>query len=705
MVDKTTIDRSINEALGKQKIQELHEEQKDNFEGHKEEIVEAVEAVEEHGKANKLLNILQVAEIAANIGRDNKVREEAEAAKIDREEVKRHNEGAKNSRSRIEGGIKDIKDMLGGDQPKVTQTEKLQTMFDAMRSGEGLGINREQFDANNIMASFAKNFEDTDSIERIANELDIEKQAAKNNDIKESRKELLSALKTVAQASKKGEAVSNEDKQLLKDAAGRFGLDVDIESQANWRQKIGATPYQTENDFDIEKVQKGFKGFRNMVREDRLLVPDMENRGVIGGGQITGKKGRTGVDVETIPEKNNEVLVDIYELLLKWYDEYIPGGGGGPGGVIPVNRRPTNTGSRNPNSTAARSGGNAGRAGTNLSGTPRSGFATAAEAGKGSVRAGNGRWYPAQSTQGQAIINSGNKVKTYKGPSATSQFFTNTKVGKGLKFGGPVVSAALEGYDAYADIQQIEERKNLGEHDEAYLSEEDAARERTGEIVESTARFATGTIAAGLVGTGLAMSTTGVGAVVGVPLALLGAGLAYWGASEGAEALVQEGRNQADDDLQSAKESGVYEYRRYGSSNIQGQDQIEKEENLKTLSSGELQAIIRHNDLEDEDKLLVQRELERRGGSTSSQQTIERIESNTLPTGDAVDNTNNDLEDAIADDLAAQNVTINNNNNSINDNSTKTEMGSGSLNSNDSRDSTWDSLLNRNYVMSTRNLA
>ena len=29
--------------------------------------------------------------------------------------------------------------------------------------------------------------------------------------------------------------------------------------------------------------------------------------------------GRSGVDLETMPEKNYEVLVDIYELLEKWF--------------------------------------------------------------------------------------------------------------------------------------------------------------------------------------------------------------------------------------------------------------------------------------------------------------------------------------------------------------------------------------------------
>ena len=58
MVDKTTIDRSIEEALGKQKIGDLHKESKENLGAHKEEIIDAIDVVEGHAKYNKLLNIL-----------------------------------------------------------------------------------------------------------------------------------------------------------------------------------------------------------------------------------------------------------------------------------------------------------------------------------------------------------------------------------------------------------------------------------------------------------------------------------------------------------------------------------------------------------------------------------------------------------------------------------------------------------------------
>ena len=55
MVDKSTIDRSINEALGKQNLDQAFKEVHDNFGTHKEEIVAGMDAVEEHGKTNKLL--------------------------------------------------------------------------------------------------------------------------------------------------------------------------------------------------------------------------------------------------------------------------------------------------------------------------------------------------------------------------------------------------------------------------------------------------------------------------------------------------------------------------------------------------------------------------------------------------------------------------------------------------------------------------
>jgi hypothetical protein len=691
MVDKTTIDRSMKEALKNQSMDDAMRDSSEDFDQHKKEIIEAIDVVEGHSKSNKLLNILQVGEIAANFKRDKEAAEGAKEVKKFQEHQTKHNQGAKNSRSRIEGGIKDIKDMLGGDQPKTTQTEKLQGMFSQMKGGEGLGVDRQTLDANNIMASFSSQFQNVNQISELADKLDLEK----NPQNKDDRNDLLSALNKIsdrsANAKGKSGGVTQEERDNLKQAASKFGIDVDTSSKVTWPQAMGMG-FNKDSDFDMGAVKKGFKGFRTMAQEDRLSKPLM---------------GRSGIDVETIPEKNNEVLVAIYDLLVKWYNEMDGTGTVTPGFLAAQVRNRTNTTT------------------TRTTGVPKDGYKTAKAAGQGAVQAKSGRWYPPNSTQGQTIINSGGggsaapRTRILDGPRTKVETLSNspkvssannvlTKVAnsKVVKVGGPVLSAGLEVFDTVQDINQINKREELGESDEAFLDEEEADRQRKGEMAEGTARFAAGsiagTIAAGMIYTGLGTSTTGVGAVVGVPLALIGATIAYFAASEGAEAVTQEVRDRYDENLVSVKESGVYQYNRFGSSKLKGADDMAKEENLRTLSTGELQAIMRHNDLEDTDKLLVQRELENRGGSTSSAATMERIQGTTLPTGDAVENTQNDVDDAVANMELAKNVTINNNDNSVTDASSTTEMSKGSLSSNDSGSSTWDSFFGRNYVTTSR---
>jgi len=203
MVDKPTIDRSIKEALGRQNIDQAFKEVNDNFGTHKDEIVSSMSAVEEHGKTNKLLNILQVADMARNLKRDDEVRELAEETNTSRKKVLKHQAGAVASRSRIEGGIKDIKEMLGGDEPRETQTEKLKQVFSKMADSAGQGNNRNEFNANKMLASFASG--GSQDIERLV--VEIEKSG--NQD----KRDLLSALNKASNVSQ------GKSKDIPKDLA------------------------------------------------------------------------------------------------------------------------------------------------------------------------------------------------------------------------------------------------------------------------------------------------------------------------------------------------------------------------------------------------------------------------------------------------------------------------------------------------------
>ena len=154
-MDKRILDDAIKKGLDGQRLQDQLAEVKDDFGQHKQDIVEAVEAVEDHAKGNKLMNLIQVGEMAARFSEGRKLEQQADNIKEFLPQQRRHNRGAVESRSRIEGGIKDIKDMLGGDKPKVPNSAKLGRAFQELSQGAGVGNNRQQLGANNMLASLA----------------------------------------------------------------------------------------------------------------------------------------------------------------------------------------------------------------------------------------------------------------------------------------------------------------------------------------------------------------------------------------------------------------------------------------------------------------------------------------------------------------------------------------------------------------------
>ena len=295
MVDKTTIDRSIEEALGKQKIGDLRKETKENLGAHKDEIVDAIAVVEGHAKSNKLLNILQVGEIAANFARDNEVRQEAKEAEQNRKDVRKHNVGARNSRSRIEGGIKDIKDMMGGDTPRATQTEQLADSFSAVAMGSVGGKNKDQINANAIMKSFgevmgSKNLED------LGTELE-----SKDRDVLNEFTRSMDKISKIAMEGKFGD-LDDKVRGRAEEAAKKAGFGgIDFSSRVTSMQAM-----QQEGPGSSKATREAFKNFRDMADERRITKP-------IAKGGFT-----SGVDAESWPEKQYEVLTEILDILERW---------------------------------------------------------------------------------------------------------------------------------------------------------------------------------------------------------------------------------------------------------------------------------------------------------------------------------------------------------------------------------------------------
>ena len=690
MVDKRILDDALKQALDGERLQDNFKEVQDQFGAHAQEIQESVKRQEEHGKTNKLLNFLQVGEIAMNLQRDKEAAEGAQQVENFQKGQLKHNVGAKESRSRIEGGIKDIKDMLGEEDPpnKSTNAAKLGNIFQRMAGGGGVGESRRQLDANNMLQSFASSASgDPGKLAEVIAGAE-----------KEERRELMSALNKisdVAAGSKRSDDIDlAAQRKILENnpTLAKAGIAVNTD-------KSSSTDMLNANAGDAKTItdrKDAFKEFRNMAQEQRLLVPAKGS-------------ARSGVDIETMPEKNYEVLVDIYELLERWHNQMLDGtigneGDGGSNFVAAGGRGPRGgTNPRRPRGRAVRTP------------NPAQGFK---HGGQGRVQAKSGRWYSPSSTQGKAIIAAKTAPKT-AAPTAGSVANVaddaakgGNKIMQGMKAVGRNVgkaagalaipiSAILEGFDAKADMEVAEERAGLGEDDEAFLATSDkegffglealtdeghnVTKEKAWEVGEATSRVASGTV--GAMGGAKLGATTGaaIGTFIGGPVGTVAGGIiggvaggvaGYVAGSEVGEAVTGVAKAWSDDDLQAAQDSGLYDWEGWGNS-------ILDRSKLADASSAQLQAIVRHNDLSDDDMNAVLEELHKRGGATSlnANQKEEmgltdgdlgpELEATTTPTADAVGNTTEGLEDATAAATETGGVSVEDNSTKI----TKIEKG------------------------------
>ena len=622
MVDKRILDDALKQALDGERLQDNFKEVQDQFGAHAQEIQESVKRQEEHGKTNKLLNFLQVGEIAMNLQRDKEAAEVATSKKDFEKQQKKHNIGAKESRSRIEGGIKDIKDMLGGDEPKSTNAAKLGDIFQRMAGGGGIGESRRQLDANNMLQSFASSASgDPGKLAEVIAGAE-----------KEERRELMSALNKisdVAAGSKRSDDIDlAKQRKILENnpTLAKAGIAVNTD-KSSWTDMLNANAGDAKT---ITDRKDAFKEFRNMAQEQRLLIPEKGS-------------ARSGVDIETMPEKNYEVLVDIYELLERWHGQMLDGtigneGSGGSNFVGGYRRGPRGTNPRSPRGRAVRTP------------NPAQGFK---HNKPGRVQAKSGRYYNATSPQGRAIIaaqNTPKPVTTNTAGSAANVVDDAAKGGNKLvqaakgvgrnvgKAAGALaipLSIGLEGYDAYKDMEVAEERAQLGEDDEAYLATSDkegffglealtdeghnVTKEKAWEVGEATSRVGTGTL--GAMGGAKLGATTGaaIGTFIGGPIGTVAGGIiggvaggvaGYVAGSEVGEAVTGVAKAWSDDDLQAAQDSGLYNWEGWGNS-------ILDRSKLTDASSAQLQAIVRHNDLSDDDMNAVLEELHKRGGTTS----------------------------------------------------------------------------------------
>lgn len=652
-MDKPTIDRSIEEALGKQKIGDLRKETKENLGAHKDEIVDAISVVEGHAKSNKLLNILQVGEIAANFSRDNEVREEAKRAEQGRKDVKKHSVGARNSRSRIEGGIKDIKDMMGGDTPRATQTEQLADSFSAVAMGSVGGKNKDQINANAIMKSFgevmgSKNLED------LGTELE-----SKDRDVLNEFTRSMDKISKIAMEGKFGD-LDDKVRGRAEEAAKEAGFGgIDFSSRVTSMQAM-----QQEGPGSSKATREAFKNFRDMADERRITKP-------VAKGGFT-----SGVDTESWPQKQYEVLTEILDILERWNKSAFGDDNGGPGmdpgRNLGKNKNKDNTAKDNKKDSNKKSNQNKGQAKPS---NARNGFINQKDAGPNAVKSQNGRFFPANSTQGQAIVNASapkgsianrifRGVNAIKGGVSSGvnavqgvaqkglNFMSgNSKFATGLKWGGGLASVGLsvadETMEYLGERDQALKDNQLEKTDADYLSDDALNRELDEEKLD-----AVGSVFGGLGG---ALAGAGKGALIGTALGgpvgtivggFIGGGLGYMAGSKAGGAVLKSLAFDSDA-MNAAQDSGLY------NKNWIGDSQVDMDM-VKNAPTEQLQAIIQDEDISEDIENRLRDEIDKRTRDFGTDydttapmlQVAESAKAVNLETGNAIENTQTALEEA-----------------------------------------------------------
>ena len=211
MVDKTTDD-----------LHKLLEEQgKDSAEAQevlKDGLHEKLDSLEDHGSTNRLLNVAQGLEAIKGFRERGQILKISEKVEEASQAEKRHNQGAKQSRKRIEAELKDIKEMLmsqGMSSPMAEQvayqqvvgssvgaqavsanqltipgipegpsrTEMLASSISQMAAATPITFNQEEGQSIAAMKTFADNYSDSGNLGKLADAIEQDKANPEGGDL------------------------------------------------------------------------------------------------------------------------------------------------------------------------------------------------------------------------------------------------------------------------------------------------------------------------------------------------------------------------------------------------------------------------------------------------------------------------------------------------------------------------------------------
>ena len=656
-MDDKELQNLRDEVAKKEHLDDLVKQVREGAGEDAKEIADKVHEIEEHARSNKLMNLAQVGDVLQRRTTDKKLDETVAAVAQQSEQEQRHNQGAKESRNRIEESLgklhKKVDGGVGGGgsgggssggpkrdpQGTTARAERLGATIQAM-GGMNVGAQKDElkYGAGKNIGLIAETFSGAgadklqealqadekgkgDLAKRLSRVLEGTRRQQDTGESKLIREEL---AKLKAYEKEQGISTGLDFDALQQNTqttfGGRLRENFGIDQGAGFGDAVGSmfktlasdvrkglTPdlllgTRTGQNKEFEEMEQSALLEQRQKDASQAILDFMKGEDNV---EPTARqklvKGRTGQDNETIAEKQLEVVEEIRDILL----DMMRGGGDDSSLPMPLpgrNTKPgTNRGPRGPRTK-----------------TPRAGFT---KPGSNMVQAKSGRYFPANSPQGRMITN------MQKGPAGTSNVAgvvddvlpANARgidklatrampFVKGAGVIGAVADVGLTGYEVYQNQQAV------GEEIDARTGEIYTQKSATADNTEAIASTTGGLAGAGLgaakgaaMGAAFGTAVPIVGTAIGGLVGGIAGGIAgyFAGSAVGEAAGDAMTENEMEANLASLEDKGIYNWNYVGRSKLRTDD-------LSNATDAELQSMLSHNDMNERDTGKVLEELDKR---------------------------------------------------------------------------------------------
>lgn len=662
-MDDKELQNLRDEVAKKEHLDDLVKEVREGAGEDAREIADKVHEIEEHARSNKLMNLAQVGDVLQRRTTDKKLDETVAAVAQQSEQEQRHNQGAKESRNRIEESLGKLHKKVdggiggggsGGGGPKrdpqgndpdgssgraTARVEKLGATIQAM-GGASMGAQKDElkYGAGKNIGLIAETFSGAgadklqealqadekgkgDLAKRLSRVLEGTRRQQDSGETKLIREEL---AKLKAYEKEQGISTGLDFDALQQNTettfGGRLRENFGIDQGTGFGGAVGSMFKTLASD-----VRKGLtpdillgtrtgqkKEFEEMERSALLEQRQKDASQAIldfmkGEDNVepTARqklvKSRSGQDNETIAEKQLEVVEEIRDILL----DMMRSGGDDSSLPLPLPGRNTKPGGRNSRTRTRTT-------------TPRTG---SPKGGPNMVQAKSGKFFPANSPQGRMITNM--QKGPSGGPSVASVVDdvvpTNVRgidklatkampFVKGAGVLGAVVDVGLTGAEVYQNQQAV------GEEIDARTGEIYTQKSATADNTEAIASTTGGLAGAGLgaakgaaLGAAFGSAVPIVGTAIGGLVGGVAGGIAgyFAGSTVGEMAGDAMTENEMEANLASLEDKGIYNWNYVGRSKLRTDD-------LSNATDAELQSMLSHNDMNERDTGKVLEELDKR---------------------------------------------------------------------------------------------